>query len=956
MNIDAKAAYHPREILWLRRSEYLNSAVILLALLVLAGWVFDIGFMKRPVPDLAAMNPTTALCFLLTGCAFHLLFISDRRKIPLFYVLAILPACIGLLHIMNVVGVLEWQVDSVLFRGELHKNFSGNVTDRMALNAALNFVLINVAVLLSVNAYGFRGRAAVHAGLIVALLSLFSFANFVYDVGVLPGTLSDSPMAIHTALAFGLMAMALAFLNVRFGYMKVISSSFPGGAIARALIPLILLLVIGLGYVVLQVQRYMDVNPPLIVSILVSGIALILVIVVLHAASVLNNESRLRQTAEESLEVANLELMKVNRHLELRTADSERHVTENERRLLNMIDESQDLIILMKPGPIFSFVSPSVRNILGYEPDEFISLNAEGLVNEEDIEMLRLRTKDLANGPNETLRIEYRLRHKDGHFVWVENFMKNRLDTEGMNSIVSNLRDIGDRKETEIKLQESELRYRNMFESAALGNVLVDQGGAILALNSRLAEMFGFTFDELIGKSIELLIPESLRGMHVQHRKHYHENPVRRMMGHERALIGLKKDGSTLNLEISLNYIRSKGEVNVVASVIDITTRMIAENKVAANERRFRAMIENISDGIVLNDVNAIIQYQSPSVTRILGYDAEERKGRNQLEYIHPDDRRKYAKLYKKVISSPRTSNPFQCRFMHKSGNYVWLEGVLTNLLHEDGIRGVVANYRDISERKKNEGNIAQLNTELEERVNTRTRELESANKELEAFSYSVSHDLRAPLRIIEGYSQILVEDCDHKADLGIVKHARTIQRNTKKMTGLIDDLLNFSQLSRKEIRQSHVSMIALVRDVIADLKAGGIAVPPGIRIGKLGGIYCDRNLLKQVWMNLISNAIKYTSHREKPLIEIGLSQQQELPVYYIRDNGAGFSMKYKDKLFGVFQRLHAEAEFGGTGVGLAIVQRIIKRHGGSVWAEGQEGLGATFYFTLPGKATPGGS
>jgi light-regulated signal transduction histidine kinase (bacteriophytochrome) len=231
--------------------------------------------------------------------------------------------------------------------------------------------------------------------------------------------------------------------------------------------------------------------------------------------------------------------------------------------------------------------------------------------------------------------------------------------------------------------------------------------------------------------------------------------------------------------------------------------------------------------------------------------------------------------------------------------------------------------------------------------VRERTAQLEAANKELEAFSYSVSHDLRAPLRAIDGFSRIVQEDYAGKLNDEGRRLLGIIRDNSRKMAQLIDDLLEYSRLGRKPLSTAEIDMKRLVEKVLGELQMSGER-PSRLEIGALPLAHGDAVLVKQAWANLLGNAVKFSSKRDRPLIEVNGHENGAENVYCVKDNGAGFDMKYYDKLFGVFQRLHSEEEFEGTGVGLAIVQRVVTRHGGRVWAEGKVDQGAAFYFSLP--------
>ncbi|MGC4083378.1 MAG: ATP-binding protein [Vicinamibacterales bacterium] len=267
-------------------------------------------------------------------------------------------------------------------------------------------------------------------------------------------------------------------------------------------------------------------------------------------------------------------------------------------------------------------------------------------------------------------------------------------------------------------------------------------------------------------------------------------------------------------------------------------------------------------------------------------------------------------------------------------------------LAEADDARRALLNI--IEDQRRTEAALRESENLLETRVAQRTAQLEAANYELEAFSYSVSHDLRAPLRAVDGYARMLDEDYGHVLDAEGRRQLSVVQREARRMGTLIDDLLRFSRLGRQPLVRAPIDMTALVGEVWSELVRVRSGPEIAFTLHGLPPALGDAGVVRQVWVNLLGNALKFTATREAPAIVVGGAASEGTATYFVADNGVGFDMKYADKLFGVFQRLHARADFDGTGVGLALVQRIVLRHGGRVWAEGQLDRGATFSFTLP--------
>jgi PAS domain S-box-containing protein len=425
----------------------------------------------------------------------------------------------------------------------------------------------------------------------------------------------------------------------------------------------------------------------------------------------------------------------------------------------------------------------------------------------------------------------------------------------------------------------------------------------------------------------------------------------------------VRKDGRRYWANVVITALRERsGALLGFAKVSrDMTERKRYEEALRKSESRTRSILETAIDAITVMDTEGVVQEWNPAAERMFGYTRTQAIGQKLVELIIPSYMRQQHQLglarYLVDGVAPLLNQRVETVAMRADGTEFPVELALTETKN-NGSSVFTGYISDITERKRAEEEIQQLNAELEQRVQKRTQQLESANKELEAFSYSVSHDLRAPLRHINGFVEILRSTAEEKLDEESRGFLDTIAESARQMGKLIDDLLAFSRMGRTELRLVPVKLDAVLSEALRELRQESTGRDVRWTISALPEVAGDPAMLRQVFINLISNALKYTRTRPTAEIEISAGTNDEEHIIAVRDNGVGFDNAYAHKLFGVFQRLHPAHEFEGTGIGLAIVRRVIARHGGRVWATGAINHGATFYFSLPtrnstAEATP---
>jgi PAS domain S-box-containing protein len=587
-------------------------------------------------------------------------------------------------------------------------------------------------------------------------------------------------------------------------------------------------------------------------------------------------------------------------------------------------------------------ISPACQAVYGYTPDDFF---ADGdlwnrVIHPDDKYILQEHYATIHRG--EKLRNSYRIIHQDGSIRWIENSVIPTIDHSGRVIRLDGItRDITEKKAIQHDLEKTSEELNNLFHTIDEVIYSLDISTGLLTHMSPACEkLYGYPPADFYADP-ELWF------------KFTHPDDQERVAGYTALLAAGERIIDQCRVINRYNELRWV-EYNIVPVLndegilirIDGVTRDITEKKLSEqllqkSEANLRAVFENTDNGYLLLDTELNIISFNHQVQRFAGKNLVRNFSESSyvLDYFAENRKPVLKTMMEKALSGENIS--YEVPYAHPDKLPTWYFIRMRGVRDGDGrMMGLTMSVTDISERKNNEENIKALNESLEAKVQERTAELE-------AFSYSVSHDLRAPLRIIHAYGQVLTEDCSDKLNEEDKDNLNVIMTTADKMCRLVDDLLNFSRLGRAAFEKRPVDMHEMVLAVVGEFCSGGVPIPP-ITIYDLPCTECDPNLTRQVWVNLISNAIKYSAKSSEPFVEIGSTDIDGHATYYVKDNGAGFDMKDASKLFGVFQRLHDTIDYEGTGVGLALSHRIVTRQGGRIWAEAKVNEGATFYFTLP--------
>ena len=592
-------------------------------------------------------------------------------------------------------------------------------------------------------------------------------------------------------------------------------------------------------------------------------------------------------------------------------------------------------------------VNQKLCDILGYTREELLQLSTIDITLAEDRDIAIDYNEQLWEGKIQSYSREKRYVRKDGQAIWVNLSLSAVHGPDGKPThTVSIIQDITDHKNADQALRESEERYRRVFEMSP-NPILLRRGENVVFANSAALRFFGAKSPvQLIGELlIERVHPDerdSVRQRWSESKREETTSPVavRRYF---------RLDGTMVVGETSGAQLRYQGDTLGITVIHDVTDRVKAEEALARERTLLRAVINNLPDFIYVKDRDRRFLLVNPAWFRARGVgNYAETTGKTVFDYFPKEQAVQLDDEDKAVIETGTPIINRELVLTDVMGQKKWFMTNKVPLRDLDGsISGVLGITHEITEIRKSAEIISKLNAELEQRVIERTAQLETTNKELESFAYSVSHDLRAPLRSMDGFSQALLEDYKDRLDATGQDYLRRVRTATQRMAMLIDDLLALSSITRGEMRRATTDLSALAREIVADIRKEQPKREIDVKVASGMKLQADPRLLRVALDNLLRNAWKYTARQPNARIEVGVEQKEGQPVYFVRDNGVGFDMRYAGKLFGAFQRLHSDSDFPGTGIGLATVQRVIRRHGGEIWAHAETGKGATFFFTF---------
>ena len=624
---------------------------------------------------------------------------------------------------------------------------------------------------------------------------------------------------------------------------------------------------------------------------------------------------------------------------------AEASLLESERRFRRTFELAGSGVAHIGMDRRFLRVNRRLCEILGYPQDELLRLTGRQISHPDDLDVINAQRPRLYAGEIDSVRVEKRYLRKDGSIVWVSFTMVVERDAAGKPQYeIAFFDDITARKQAEAALRESEERFRSVVDSANDGILVYDKQLNVVAGNLAAERILGLPLANIIGAAgfTSLLPCVHADGSPVLP----DERPTRLTVKSGKPLTGqivgiYRPDGSMNWLSVNTGFLRRPGDADwygVVSTIGDITKQRHAELALSASEALYRQTFELATAGIAHVDLSGRFMKVNRRLCEILGYGEQELIGRPVKEISHPEDRNLTDSQRMRVRSGEKPSVRFEKRYLRKSGAIVWVDLSVALACDASGVpQYEIALFDDITERKKAEAALREAHEELKR-----------SNAELEQFAYVASHDLQEPLRMVSSYTQLLMRRYGDKLDGDAKDFTAFIVDGATRMKQLIEDLLAYSRVGTRDKNFKPVDAESSLKRALTNLRAAIQDSGATVTQDKLPTIPCDEVQLAQLFQNLIGNALKFRKPDVAPAVHVGAAEQGAEWEFTVRDNGIGIEPQYFERIFMVFQRLHDKGEYPGTGIGLAIVKKVVERHGGRIWVQSQPGAGTTFHFTMP--------
>ena len=624
---------------------------------------------------------------------------------------------------------------------------------------------------------------------------------------------------------------------------------------------------------------------------------------------------------------------------------AEASLLESERRFRRTFELAGSGVAHIGMDRRFIRVNRRLCEILGYPQAELLRLTGWQISHPDDLDVINAQRPRLYAGEIDSVRVEKRYLRKDGSIVWVSFTMVVERDAAGKPQYeIAFFDDITARKQAEAALRESEERFRSVVDSANDGILVYDKQLNVIAGNLAAERILGLPLANIIGAAgfTSLLPCVHADGSPILP----DERPTRLTVKSGKPLTGqivgiYRADGSMNWVSVNTGFLRRPGDTDwygVVSTIGDITKQRHAELALSASEALYRQTFELATAGIAHVDLSGRFMKVNRRLCEILGYGEQELIGRPVKEISHPEDRNLTDSQRMRVRSGEKPSVRFEKRYLRKSGAIVWVDLSVALACDASGVpQYEIALFDDITERKKAEAALREAHEELKR-----------SNAELEQFAYVASHDLQEPLRMVSSYTQLLMRRYGDKLDGDAREFTAFIVDGATRMKQLIEDLLAYSRVGTRDKNFKPVDAESSLKRALTNLRAAIQDSGATVTQDKLPTIPCDEVQLAQLFQNLIGNALKFRKPDVAPAVHVGAAEQGAEWEFMVRDNGIGIEPQYFERIFMVFQRLHDKGEYPGTGIGLAIVKKVVERHGGRIWVQSQPGAGTTFHFTMP--------